>query len=61
MSKALEMPLEEFRQYNIQENLKLKEAFQRNPKFKYQPNLPKPDIIYEKKYHFLDETLLETE
>jgi hypothetical protein len=23
--------------------------------------LPKPDIIYEKKYHFLDETLLETE
>jgi hypothetical protein len=27
LSKALEMNLEEFKQYNIQNNLKLKEAF----------------------------------
>jgi len=27
----------------------------------YNPVLPKPDIIYEKEFHFLDETLLRKE
>ena len=55
------MTLDEFKQYNIQNNLKLKDAFTKNTKYKYNPCLPKPDAIYEKKYFFLDETLLETE
>jgi hypothetical protein len=36
----------------------LKDAYQKNPKFKYEPTLPKPEVIYEKEFHFLDESLL---
>lgn len=33
----------------------------KNPKYKHQPHLPKPEMIYEKEFHFLDHTLLEIE
>ena len=58
LCKALELTHEEFKEYNIQQNQKLSEMFQKNPKYKYNPILPKPDIIYEKDFHFLDQTLL---
>jgi len=37
----------------------LKEAYVKNPNFKHNPILPKPDIIFEKNYHFMNESLLE--
>lgn len=37
----------------------MKEAYVKNPSFKQNPILPKPDIIYEKNYHFMNESLLE--
>lgn len=59
MSKALDLSYEEFKKDNIKVNHKLREAFQKNSKFKYDPVLPKPEVIYEKEFHFLDETLLD--
>ena len=59
MSKALDLSYEEFKKDNIKCNQKLREAFQKNPKFKYDPVLPKPEVIYEKEFHFLDESLLD--
>jgi hypothetical protein len=59
LSKALDLSYEEFKKDNIKVNQKLREAFQKNPKFKYDPVLPKPEVIYEKEFHFLDETLLD--
>ena len=44
---------------NIENNLKLKEAYGKNPNFKHNPILPSPDIIFEKNYHFMNESLLE--
>ena len=61
LCNAMELTLEQFRDLNIKNNHKLKDAFTKNPKFKYNPVLPKPDIIYEKEFHFLDETLLKME
>lgn len=52
------MNFEEFKKYNIEENQKLKEAYQKG-NFKHNPILPKPDIIFEKSYHFMSESLLE--
>ena len=37
----------------------MKEAYVKNPNFKHSPILPKPDIIFEKNYHFMNESLLE--
>lgn len=51
------MTQEEFSLHNQKLNQKLKEAYQKNPKFKYEPTLPKPEVIYDKDFHFLDETL----
>jgi hypothetical protein len=56
LSKALDCNLDGFRDLNKESNQKLRDAFA-NPKFVYDPVLPKPDIIYEKEFHFLDETL----
>jgi hypothetical protein len=61
LCNALELSLEQFQELNIKTNNKLRDAFAKNPKFKYNPVLPKPDIIYEKEFHFLDETLLKME
>jgi hypothetical protein len=33
----------------------------KNPKYKHHPHLPKAEMIYEKEFHFLDQTLLEIE
>ena len=52
------MNFEEFKKYNIDENQKLKEAYQKG-NFKHNPILPKADIIFEKSYHFMSESLLE--
>lgn len=51
------MTQDEFVLANQKINHKLKEAFQKNPKFSYKPTLPKPEVIYDKDFHFLDETL----
>ena len=61
LSNALELSLDEFKKLNIKSNSKLKEAFQKNANYKYEPVLPKPDVIYEKEFHFLDETILKKE
>lgn len=53
------MNFEEFKKFNIEENQKLKEAYTKNPNFKHNPILPKADIIFEKNYHFMNESLLE--
>ena len=37
------------------------EAYNKNPNYNYNPKLPKPEVIYEKDFHFLDETLLAKE
>ena len=61
MSNALELSLDEFKKLNIKTNQKLKDAFLKNQNYKYEPVLPKPDVIYEKEFHFLDETLIKKE
>ena len=60
LSNALNLTQSEFREMNLQNNQKLREAL-KNPKFKHQPILPKPDIVYNKEFHFLSETLAEKE
>jgi len=57
LSNALDLSLADFKDLNYQNNQKLREAFSKNPKYCYEPVLPKPDIIYEKEFHFMDETL----
>ena len=42
----------------MQSNLKLKEA---NKNVTYDPVLPKPEVIYTKTFHFMDESLLDKE
>ena len=61
LNNCLEMTQNEFIESNINNNAKLKEAFEKNQNYKYEPVLPKPDIIYEKEFHFLEETLLKKE
>ena len=61
LNSCLEMTQEEFIQSNLSSNSKLKDAFSKNANYKYEPVLPKPDIIYEKEFHFLEETLLNKE
>ena len=53
------MNFEDFKKFNIEENSKLKEAYAKNSNFKHNPILPKADIIFEKSYHFMSESLLE--
>ena len=53
------MNFEHFMSFNIENNKKLKEAFASNKNFKHDPILPKVDIIFEKNYHFMNESLLE--
>lgn len=53
------MNFDQFKQFNIENNQKLKEAYAANKHFKHDPILPKPDIIFEKNYHFMNESLLE--
>lgn len=53
------MNFDEFKKFNIEENQKLKEAYTKNNNFKHNPILPKADIIFEKSYHFMSESLLE--
>jgi len=53
------MNFDEFKRFNIEENPKLKEAYAKNSNFKHNPLLPKADIIFEKNYHFMNESLLE--
>ncbi len=50
------MNRDEFLATQAKANAKLREA---QPS--YQPRLPRPEIIYEKEFHFLDETLLQKE
>ena len=57
LCQALDMSQEEFRQTHFRSVAKLKDAFSKNPKFIYSPKLPKPEVIYDKEFHFLDETL----
>lgn len=52
LSRALEMSLEEFQQYNRLNN----KALPSDPGFR--PILPSPDNIYYKDFHFLDEPLI---
>ena len=59
LSKALEMNFDSFKQFNIETNQKLKDAYAQNKSFKHDPILPKVDIIFEKNYHFMNESLLE--
>jgi len=61
LNNCLEMTQSEFIQANINSNEKLKDAFAKNKNYNYEPVLPKPDIIYEKEFHFLEETLLKKE
>ena len=56
LSNALDLTQSDFRELNIQNNQKLRDAL-KNPKFKYSPVLPKPEIVYTKEFHFLSETL----
>ena len=53
------MNFDQFKQFNIENNQKLKEAYAANKHFKHDPILPKADIIFEKNYHFMNESLLE--
>jgi hypothetical protein len=46
---------------NIKNNQKLRDAYAKNSNYEYDPILPKPDVIYEKEFHFLDETILKME
>ena len=59
LSRALDMSYEDFKKFNIENNARLSEAYKKNQNFKHEPHLPNPQIIFEKKYHFMDETLLE--
>lgn len=52
MCRALEMTLEEFREFNAQNN----PNYRRDVNFK--PVLPSPDTIYYKDFHFLEEPLI---
>lgn len=52
MSGALEMNLEEFREYNKQNNSNLQ------VELPLKPLLPSADNIYYKDYHFLEEPLI---
>ena len=61
LSNALDLSLDEFKAQNLNSNLKLKDAFTKNPKFIHNPVLPKAEIIYEKEFHFLNESLLRKE
>ena len=56
-----ELSFDEFKKLNVKSNSKLKEAYLKNPNYNYDPVLPKPDVIYEKEFHFLDETILKKE
>lgn len=58
INNCLEMTKSEFLQSVINHNPKLKDAFTKNSKYNYNPVLPKPDTIYDREFHFLDETLL---
>jgi len=58
LNNCLEMTKNEFLQSVINNNNKLKEIFAKNPNYIYNPILPKPDSIYEREFHFMDETLL---
>jgi len=61
LNNCLEMTQAEFTQHVTNNNQKLKEAFDKNPSYNYSPILPKPDTIYEREFHFMDETLLAKE
>ena len=39
----------------------MRDAYAKNSNYKYDPILPKPDVIYEKEFHFIDETILKME
>ena len=58
LSKALDLSFDQFKQLNLQSNQKLKEA---NKNVTYEPVLPKPEVIYTKSFHFMDESLLDKE
>jgi hypothetical protein len=59
LCKALEMSLDQFKNNHINSVSKLRDGFSKNPNFSYKPKLPKPEVIYQKEFHFLDETLLQ--
>lgn len=61
LNHCMEMTKNEFLQSVINNNQKLKEAFAKNPNYDYNPVLPKPDSIYEREFHFMEETLLQKE
>lgn len=61
LNKCLEMNSKEFMSSVINSNQKLRDAFAKNQNYKYNPVLPKPDSIYERQFHFMDETLIEKE
>ena len=52
LSRALEFTLEEFKDYNRQNNKNLPEPHL------FKPELPAADTIYYKDFHFLDEPLI---
>lgn len=53
LSRALELSIDEFRDYNRQMNKNLPPESSR-----FQPLLPSPETIYYKDFHFLDEPLI---
>ena len=64
LSKALELPKEQFRQYNIERNEILRKAYdqlakKQGPSAKLETTLPQSEQIYFKDFHFLDEPLIE--
>lgn len=59
LNNCLTMSQQEFLEWVIENNQELKSAFTKNPNYKYDPVLPKPDKIYEREFHFMDGTLLQ--
>ena len=57
LSNALGLSVEEFNEQNIINNVKLKDIYEKNPSYNHNPVLPASQIVYEKEFHFLDETL----
>jgi len=43
LSNALELSMEDFTKQNIKTNNKLRDAYEKNSKYKYDPILPKPE------------------
>ena len=57
LSKALDLTLDEFTQYNIDHNPLLKQKASSATQSKKEPQLPASESIYQKEFHFLDEPL----